>query len=143
MVKIREVKLSDQQALQTIVQDELKYEVSINTLQSQLTRILKDARNRIFVAEVEDKVVGYVQLEDYETLYFAPLINIMGLAVLSDYQYQGIGKALMEYAEDWSKKNGFHGVRVNSGNDRKEAHKFYQKIGYDLRKLQANFIKIL
>lgn len=143
MIKIREVKSSDQQALQKIVQEELKYEVSSETLQSQLTRILKDSRNQIFVAEAENKVVGYVQLESYETLYFAPLINIMGLAVLSDYQHKGIGKALMEYAENWGKKNGFHGVRVNSGNDRKEAHKFYQKIGYTLRKLQANFIKIL
>ena len=67
----------------------------------------------------------------------------MGLSVQSDYQGRGIGRALMKAVEEAAVLKGKSGVRVNSGAQREAAHRFYQAIGYQKIKQQANFRKNL
>jgi GNAT superfamily N-acetyltransferase len=60
------------------------------------------------------------------------LLRIMALVVDSRYQGRGIGKALVEEAEHWAKRQGAVAVALNSGNreQRQGAHRFYLKQGY-------------
>jgi hypothetical protein len=48
----------------------------------------------------------------------------------------------MTSVEEWAKATGAVGVRLNSGETRKNAHKFYEHIGYDLSRFQARFAKL-
>ena len=58
-----------------------------------------------------------------------------------NYQRRGIGRALMEAAENWGREQGISKARLNSGSSRKAAHEFYRAIGYDSEKEQIRFMK--
>ena len=70
-------------------------------------------------------------------------INILGLAVDSNFQGRGIGKRLMNAIEDYALKNNISFIRLNSNVRRTEAHKFYESIGYVCDKTQKRLIKKL
>ena len=120
----------------------LGYEYSLEDTKKQLQKIMCSPVDKIFVACMENKVVGYIQVSDYECLYMDSLKNIMGLVVEDSYQGQGVGKELLKRAEEWAKECGSKGVRLNSGMSRTGAHKFYETCGYYNRKDQKNYIKV-
>ena len=68
--------------------------------------------------------------------------NCLGLAVDNDYKRKGIGSALLKRAEIWAKEKGAFGIRLCSGAERVNAHKFYESQGYEVTKLQKNKKKI-
>lgn len=92
------------------------------------------------MAEI-DSVVGYIHAEVYNLLYFESMVNILGIAVLSDYRGQGGGKALLKNIEDRTRKSGINRIRLNSGISRKEAHDFYRTMDFDSEKEQICFNK--
>ena len=110
---------------------------------SEATRIsnLDKGREKAFVAEVNGIVAGYVHAEKYQTLYFEPMINILGLAVSAEFRRRGIGRMLLKHAERWANEEGIYKIRLNSGGSRKEAHSFYRAMGYSNEKEQIRFIK--
>ena len=55
----------------------------------------------------------------------------------------GIGKRLLQNVEEWALLTGATGVCLNSGAERKEAHLFYKKCGYEKGKQQVKFLKRL
>lgn len=77
----------------------------------------------------------------YDTLYFESAVNILGLAVASEYRKKGFGRALMGAVEAWAEECNIRLVRLNSGSTRKGAHEFYRRIGYSNEKLQIRFMK--
>jgi len=107
-----------------------------------LSIILNDETQVIFVAETENKVVGYIPLVNYDVIYADNFKNCLGLAVDNDYKRNGIGSALLKQAEIWAKENGAVGIRLCSGAERVNAHKFYESQGYEVTKLQKNLKKI-
>ena len=142
---IREINILDANDIQEICKDELGYDVDINTVKTQIEKLSIDYRHHI-IAVYEDKktskVVGFVHAEMYESLYSDIGLNILGLAVNSDFQGKGIGKKLMAFIEEYALKNNIGFIRLNSGSHRLEAHKFYENIGYTCDKTQKRFIKI-
>lgn len=137
---IREASSQDAVAICDINCYDLGYDCDSGFVLMRLKNICKE-KERVFVAEVKDKVVGYVHAEKYQTLYFETMINILGLAVSSEYRRHGIGKALLNHTENWAKEIGIRKIRLNSGNSRTEAHSFYRVMGYDNEKKQIRFIK--
>ena len=100
-------------------------------------------KEAVFVAELGGKVVGFIHVHLYTTLYFEAMTNILGLAVSSKQRKKGIGKALLERAEEWSLEKDISLVRLNSGGTRKGAHEFYRCLGYGMEKEQIRFMKRL
>lgn len=79
------------------------------------------------VAEIEDKIVGYILLSkikvenkdsEFSSLALAPV------AVLKDFQNKGIGSALILYAHEKAKKLGFGSI-ILLGHEN-----YYPKFGY-------------
>lgn len=52
------------------------------------------------------------------------MVNILGLAVKKELRRCGVGRGLLNAAEEWAKERGIALVRLNSGKTRKEAHEF-------------------
>ena len=119
------------------------YVICDKYLVSERIKQLDMKREAVFVAAIDDKVVGFVHVEDYITLYFETMANILGLAVSSNYRKKGIGKALLEQAEKWAVEKDIALMRLNSGEKRTGAHEFYKRLGYLSEKNQLRFIKRL
>ena len=143
---IRKIKIEDAEAVQRLCNITLGYSVSIETVMSQIQKLSEDVNHHyIYVYEDEklQKVVGFVHAEVYESLYSYAGLNILGLAILPEFQGKGIGKKLMNHLELKAKNDSVSFVRLNSADYRVEAHKFYESIGYVCDKTQKRFIKRL
>ena len=143
---IRNIKIEDAEAIQRICNISLGYLVSIETVMRQIQKLSMDVNHHyIYVYEDEklQTVVGFVHAEVYESLYSYAGLNILGLAVLPEFQGKGIGKELMNNLELKAKDDSVTFVRLNSADYRVEAHKFYENIGYVCDKTQKRFMKRL
>ena len=143
---IRNIKIEDAETIQRICNISLGYSVSIETVMRQIQKLSEDVNHHyVYVYEDEklQKVVGFVHAEVYESLYSYAGLNILGLAVLPEFQGKGIGRELMHYLEVNAKNDSVSFVRLNSADYRVEAHKFYESIGYVCDKTQKRFIKRL
>ena len=143
---IRKIKIEDAEAVQRLCNISLGYSVSVEIVMRQIKKLSEDVNHHyIYVYEDEElqTVVGFVHAEVYESLYSYAGLNILGLAVLPEFQGKGIGKELMHYLEVNAKNDSVSFVRLNSADYRVEAHKFYESIGYVCDKTQKRFIKKL
>ena len=141
-IMIREAEIEDAKSIQQINLSALGYKFDIESTTSQLISVLNSRSGKIFVAVVESDVVGYIHANDYICTYASSVKDIIGLAVLSEYQKLGIGRKLLEKLEEWAKADGSDGVRLVSGIDRQDSHEFYLRCGYESRKDQKNFLKL-
>jgi GNAT superfamily N-acetyltransferase len=137
---IRDANPEDSAAIAEITAEGLGYDCTLEVVARNIAA-LDRTHARLFVAEIDGSVVGFVEPQVYEAVYFATLVNILGLAVRESHRGTGIGKALMEAAENWAKEIGAKGVRLNSGATRTNAHGFYRHIGYTTEKKQIRFMK--
>lgn len=140
-MKIRVATLKDASAIQQINANSLHYDFPLDQTTLQLEKILSLPNSQLLVATENKHVLGYIQLSDYENTYHESLKNIITLAVDQNYQHQGVGSKLLAAAETWAKDNGSQGIRLVTGFERKTAHPFYEKHGYQIRKRELNYIK--
>lgn len=141
--KIRECSIDDTNAIYNLNCNEMGYEYSINNTKDKLEKLIKSSTDKIYVATINNDVVGYIHAVDYDVIYAPHMKNVMGIAVSSEYKKHGIGKALLEEIEKWAKETGAYAVRLASGSARTGAHEFYKRCGYENIKQQNNFRKYL
>lgn len=143
---LRDITILDANEIQKISNFELGYDVDLDIVKKQIEKLTNDNKHNIIIGfenEQTRKIVGFVHAELYESLYMDTGLNILGLAVDSNFQGQGIGKKLMSAIEDYALKNNISFIRLNSNVRRVEAHKFYESIGYVCDKTQKRLIKKL
>lgn len=140
-VDVRKIKITDYNEIYSLNQ-ELGYMYPLEKVKDRISYITEYTKDIIFVAEQDNEVIGYIHGSPYELLYSDSLINILGFVVKEKYRSNGVGSVLISSLENWAKENGYSGVRLVSGADRLNAHRFYQKHGYINRKNQKNFIKV-
>lgn len=58
--------------------------------------------------------------------------QIGGLVVAEAARRSGAGRRFMQAAEQWAREHNCWAVYVRSNVIRKEAHQFYERIGYEL-----------
>jgi predicted N-acetyltransferase YhbS len=140
---IREATNQDTEFLCRINKYAMGYDCPKEKTQCQLEKVLCDDKQKVFVAEIERLVVGYVHATTYDLLYANAMVNIMGLAVLEEYRHNGIAAEFIQVVEEWAKNIGADAIRLTSGKEREEAHKFYGNAGFEKKKEQINFMKEL
>lgn len=139
---LREAKVNDYLGICKVATDDLGYKCEPELVKYRLENIDTN-REKVYVAETEEKIVGFIHAEIYNILYYKSMVNLQGLAVDSEFRHKGYGRALLGEVETWAKRNGIDLIRVNSGFSRKEAHAFYRNLGYDNEKEQIRFLKQL
>lgn len=143
---LRDITILDANEIQKISNFELGYDVDLDIVKKQIEKLTNDNKHNVIIGfenEQTRKIIGFVHAELYESLYMDTGLNILGLAVDSNFQGQGIGKKLMSAIEDYTLKNNISFIRLNSNVRRVEAHKFYESIGYICDKTQKRLIKKL
>lgn len=87
---------------------------------------LEKEKNEILIgAFEEEKMLGCCMLIKYDT----KTIRLRQMAVLNNLQGKGIGRALMQFAENIARDLGFRRITMHA---RKSAIGFYEKLGYSV-----------
>lgn len=141
MLSIREISISDYKDIY-LLNKELGYLYEEKKVKERIKYILENTNDIILVAYINNEVIGYIHGSQYELLYSDSLINILGFVVKESYRRMGIGRALIDKLEGFAKENRYSGIRLVSGINRENAHRFYEENGYIYRKEQKNFIKL-
>ena len=139
---VRQAVVSDAEDIYYINKTSLGYDYDLEKQKAKLEIILNDSTQVVFVADIGNRVVGYIHLANYDVIYADNYKNCLGLAVDNDFKRIGIGSALLKQGEVWAKQNGASGIRLCSGMERENAHKFYISQGYVENKIQKNLRKV-
>ena len=101
------------------------------------TKLLKNYMNeddkKILVAQIENsKIVGMISMIFLSRLNQNTLeMYVPELIVLPNYHSKGIGKKLINFSIELGKEKKCHRMRLESGNQRIESHKFYEHLGFE------------
>ena len=88
-------------------------------------------RTIILLAEDRDEPVGLIAVHVTPLLFYPhPLARVTTLVVDSNKQRQGIGRTLVEKAAELARDLGCERVELTTGLSRKQAHAFYQSVGF-------------
>lgn len=99
---------------------------------------------RLLVAQhAELAIVGWIHVQVTYLLECDPRAEIWGLIVSKTARGSGVGRRLVEAAEEWALVLGMDVVVVRSNYLRLEAQGFYEHLGYRVIKTQNAFRKTL
>lgn len=128
--KIRDARPADAPRLVELI-DSLGHEIDEKSLRRNLAALKKSGEPPL-VATLGKQVVGLCGINRRIAIHKpAPLGRISVLVVAEDAQGHGIGRMLVEAAEEWFRKKGCKLVEVTSNDRRTAAHAFYRHLGYD------------
>jgi len=94
---------------------------------------------KYFLAKDNDKIIGSCYICIIPSLAFngKSIGFIEHVIVDENYRRKGIGKKLLETAIEYAKENNCYKVVLQSGIKRIEAHKLYEKLGFNGKSKKA------
>lgn len=98
---------------------------------------------RLFVAQQAGSVVGWIHVQTTYLLDCDPRAEIWGLVVAESMRGTGVGRRLVEVAEEWARSRRLGVIALRSNQLRTGAQGFYQHLGYRITKTQNAFRKNL
>jgi GNAT superfamily N-acetyltransferase len=115
---------------------QLGYPSELDAVTGRLVRILNSPVQQVLVAVPADdsRIDGYIGVERRMLLQEDERAEITGLVVDSAARRTGLGRSLVDAAEQWALQHGLHAVVVRSNVARPESHPFYEGIGYQRTK---------
>ena len=109
----------------------LGHEIDEKSVRRNLTA-LKKTGDTPLVATLGKDVVGLCGVAAQVMIHReAPIGRISPLVVDEKAQGRGLGRLLVEAAEDWCRKRGCKLIEVTSNDRRTAAHAFYRHMGYE------------
>ena len=127
---IRAADSRDGEALARLV-GQLGYEITPAEAGERLALMHTEGRH-VLVAEVGGTVVGCLSTSAMRVLHRpAPVGRISMMVVDEAHRGRGIGAALVRAAEGALAAQGCYMVEVTSHARRTEAHRFYERLGYE------------
>ncbi|MDG9718590.1 GNAT family N-acetyltransferase [Streptomyces sp. DH24] len=97
-----------------------------------LERLANDPNQHLVVAVRDDRVVGTLQLTVIPGLSRrgATRSIIEAVRIHADERGSGLGTQLIEWAIEESRRQGCQLVQLTSDSTRKDAHRFYERLGF-------------
>ena len=122
---------------------QLGYPSNEDAIRRRIDLITDRPDARLFVAVQGDTVVGWLHVQAISSLENDTRAEIWGLVVSESARGTGVGRRLVEAAEEWAVMRGLSVMSLRSNQLRIEAHKFYERLGYKVIKTQSAFRKNL
>jgi GNAT superfamily N-acetyltransferase len=127
---IRDAKLADATRLVELIH-ELGHEIGEKQVRKNLAALKKTGEIPL-VCTLGKDIVGMCGVGRRIVIHRpAPLGRITALVVTEAAQGHGIGRMLVDAAEEWMRKEGCQLVEVTSNDRRAAAHAFYRHMGYE------------
>ncbi len=119
---------------------QLGYPAELGEVRKKISALSASRSDCIWVAQSGEKVVGLLAFH-LTPLFHAPgnLGRITTLVVDENFRGKGIGRLLVETAENWGWDRDCTRIEVTSGDWRSQAHHFYLDRGYAME--SKRFIK--
>jgi len=94
--------------------------------------IAADPNNELIVAERDGEIIGSLQLTFTPSLSYqgSKRCTVESVRVDSKLRGQGIGREMMLWAIERAKEKGCLSIQLTTHNDRKDAHRFYENLGF-------------
>lgn len=114
-------------------------EKEIRVFKNKISDYFLDPLKFIIVAEKDSQILGLTSIILLQRLNHAKFeMYIPELVVTKERRYYGIGKKLIAFCIDLAKKKNCYRIRLESGNQRIESHKFYKDLGFEQSSLSFN-----
>jgi len=121
---------------------ELGYDASREQMHSRLLWLQSTHGHWVGVAEQGGApLLGWVHVAHRFTLEEGASAEILGLVIGASARRLGVGTALVDAAEHWSRQLGIATIKVRSNSARSESHLFYPALGYARTKSQHVYAK--
>jgi GNAT superfamily N-acetyltransferase len=110
---------------------QLGYPTRASEMEMRMEAICADKNYATFVAVSDGKVCGMIgTFTSYSYEHNSPSGRILALVVSEKMRGRGVGRALIAAAENHLAQKNIRRIAVNTRFERKEAHEFYEKVGY-------------
>ncbi len=95
-------------------------------------RYVEDKAGDVLLAEGDGTLIGLASVYvDIPSMRFGTRCWLEDLLVTSARRSTGVGRRLLEAATDWARVRGCTHLELDSGNARKDAHRFYVHQGME------------
>ena len=139
IMSIRPAKISDTESISKLML-ELGYDVTESLIKDKLNEISKSDIDEVYISDVDGIVVGCISCHLTQLFHKNGRAGrITSLVVSNTVRGLGVGKILVEKADEYFQTNGCSKAEVTSGDHRLEAHQFYEAQGYQLN--ERRFVK--
>lgn len=116
-------------------------QTTVEQQRKSIERILSEPNTIFFVAEIENKLVGFMAVIGSNLKRNRHSANIV-LGVLDDYRGQGIATKLFNKAFEWAKEVGISRLGLTVIKDNNKAFNLYRKMGFVLEGERLHSLKI-
>ncbi|MES2626733.1 MAG: GNAT family N-acetyltransferase [Pseudomonadota bacterium] len=103
----------------------------------EIFRKIQQAGGTVVGAFLDDKVIGTCTVNVCANLSWTgrPYAIIENVIVAPDYRRQGVGKALLSFAQKFAQESGCYKVALMTGSKKPETLKFYEAAGFSGNKI--------
>ena len=124
--------------------EQLGYECTSAEIRNRMNQMCDPHQYAVYVAELPGgQIAGWIGVYMFRAVELDHFAEISGLIVDQQIRSLGIGKALLDVAEQWARSYGCNSILVQSNVTREHAHGFYTRNGYEHIKTQKSFCKSL
>lgn len=123
---------------------QLGYECTSEEIEERVGHMQDSNCYAVFVAELPGgHIAGWIGAYLFRSVETGSCAEINGLVVDQSIRSRGIGRLLLDAAEEWGRRIGCDTMSVRSNFKRDRAHRFYESNGYRHVKTQKEFQKTL
>jgi hypothetical protein len=109
---------------------ELGYPTPAEQVPARVAAVEAEGGATMLAADGAGAVLGLVSVTSHAALHTGgPIAYVMALVVASEARGRGVGRALLDGAEQWARKRGCERLSLTSAERRAEAHLFYPQCG--------------
>lgn len=148
---IRKGKIEDLNSLINLRKEHFKYEIDMlgnelidsnwlvsDSCRNDLKYFILDKNAIIFVAEIDDVIVGYIcgELSYKKEWYKEKVASLTNIYIKENFRGKHIGKYLLEYFKEFVKENGYLKIEVTAIMNNDIAIDFYENNDFKKTSLQ-------
>ncbi len=109
-------------------------ELHFNDLMTVFIRGIQSDFDKYICAESQGKVIGFCSFAMVNNFWQEGYIAyVYAMVVDGSFRNEGVGTSLLQKAFDIAKMSGCKKIELDSGFPRENAHKFYERIGFEKR----------
>ncbi|MED1410061.1 MULTISPECIES: GNAT family N-acetyltransferase [Bacillus] len=123
------------------VLQQLRTKLSKEEASSLFQKMKEENYKLLSLRNEEDEVVSLAGVAICTNFYNKKHVFVYELVTAEAHRSKGYGNVLLSYIEDWGMENGCESIALTSAFPRLDAHRFYEREGYD--KVSFSFHKKL